>query len=135
MSKTRKQLELPSGAVCRVRRFSMFDLRSLGDMPTAFTVVDEKGETTSAESDFGTRLARLALIHCVSPLLGKDGSKVSIVDKPFHELGDDELSVEEVDTADALAIVNAVCELSGFGKEAAVAAQPFSEQPKPAAGG
>jgi len=130
---TRKQIELPSGAVCRVRKFSMFDLRSLGDMPTSLVAVDAKGEQTTAQIDFGTKLARLALANCCSPILTKEGGKVVIVDKPFHEIGDDEISVDEVETNDALAIVNAVCELSGFGQGAAVAASPFPDEPQAAA--
>lgn len=132
--KSRKQIELPCGAVCKVRKFSMFDFRKIGSVPQSFIVDDGKGGKADAADDYQTRLARVAMVECCSPLLYKDGNKIKIVDKPFHDCEDDETSVDEVDTQDALAIVQAVCELSGFGKEAAVAAEPFPERQEAASG-
>jgi hypothetical protein len=113
---TRKLIELPSGACVKVRALSMFD----------FSKVDAKNPE---------QIMRVALTRCTGKVRFAENDRRQIVDKHFDDADDlTEITIEELDQADAEAIVSAVFKLSGVGKEASESLKPFpQEQEKPGA--
>ncbi len=133
--KARKNLMLPSGATCAVRKLAAYDFVSLGEIPTpaiAAEILERKknnpGTVTKEDVEFGVKVAKLALTRACSPIRFSDGEQYKVVDKEFHQCASGEISVEELDQADADCIVREVTALSQMGKEAAQAAKPFSEK-------
>jgi hypothetical protein len=69
------------------------------------------------------------LTRCCSRIL-HNGESYRIVDAPFADAKDDEISIDEMPQEDAQAIVTAVQEFSGMTKEAAQRAKPFPQEPE-----
>lgn len=134
--KKSKQLTLPSGATCAVRKLAAYDFIELGNIPTPLLVETTKKKLESndfpkiSKEDlaFGVALARLALTRACSPLRSATGGEFIIVDKPFHKCAANEISIEELEQADADMIVAEVTALSKMAKEAADKAKPFPEK-------
>lgn len=101
MTETRKLLSLPSGARVKIRRLSSFDLCGLPP-----EIQQEPGKAANNE------LVRVILTRCTGAIRFSDSDKRKIVDKPFFDCDLSELSVEELDQADATAIFEAVVKLS-----------------------
>lgn len=75
-------------------------------------------------------LTRVKLTRCCGTITMPDGKTTfKIVDKPnIDDVADNEVSIDELDQADAEAICAAVDELSGLKKEAVQAAATFPAQ-------
>lgn len=131
MQPTRKTITLPSGATCTVRRVSLFDLQSVGRLPAGIVPASSAPtrEPTPDQIEFQARVMRAELTRCVGPLRYPDGTTLRIVDRPFDQCAEGEITVDELDTHDALEIVGAVTELSGMTKEAGQSARTFPEEP------
>lgn len=137
MLKTRKEITLPSGGTCVIRKLSPLDLSGLPVMPQAFP---QEGESKRPVDEnralqYGLSVSRAILSKCVSKISYKDGDRlvlVKIVDKDFGDCGTNEISVEEVEQEDANMIVKEVMELSNMTKEAGQEAAPFREEQAPA---
>lgn len=141
MNQTRKKITLPSGATCVIRKLAAKDLATYcGDVPVF--APELTGRTPKAEAPADPKLVAqgvaymtVALLCCCSPLTLEDGRKLKIVEKPLDEAADSEITIGELDDADAKAIFDGVVELSGIvvpesGKEAAKAAVPFPAEQK-----
>lgn len=123
MSETRKTITLPSGATVKVRKLSALDLaietgevRSVGP--------SSKSKPTEKDIEFGLKVVRIALTKCTGKVAFPTGAK-KIVDKGLDDSNDaTEITIEELDQADADAIVSAVFELSGIGGAANAAKFP-----------
>lgn len=133
MQPTRKKIELPSGGICVVRRLSPIDCVGLSGIPAAFAEPREGAKVsqpTKEQLEFGEKVTRIIISRCCSAITRTDLSKVTVCDKPLDELKHNEISIEELDQADAEAIVAEVTALSNMGKEAAAKAKPFPAEPK-----
>jgi hypothetical protein len=130
----RKQITLPSGATCVVRKLSRLDFIGTDRIPQAFASPDEKRPPVAPEvvEEFAAALGRIALVKACGFITEPDGRRLRIVTKHFAECGPDEIALEEVSNEDADAIVNAVSELSGMTQEAGREAAPFPAGPPPA---
>lgn len=137
MQPTRKQLTLPSGAKCVVRKLSVQDFAlHAGHIPQAF--IEEVRKTgrkaieNSAQNEKQlaelVRAGSIILLECCSPLTMPDGRRLTIVDTPLDKAGENEITIGEMDDADAQAIISAVTELTSLTKEAAEKARPFREE-------
>lgn len=138
--KTRKQITLPSGGRCVVRKISQADYIASGHAPVFLQIgkqgrkpVAEPGEMSDAELmkmiEAMSGLTRVKLTRCCGTVTTADGTQLKIVDKSnVDDLAENEVSIDELDQADAEAICAAVDELSGFKKEAVQAAATFPAQ-------
>lgn len=72
-------------------------------------------------------LTKAKLTRCCGSISTKEGDRFKIVDKLIDDLTENEISIEELNQADADAICAAIDELSGLKKEAVEAAQTFPE--------
>lgn len=137
MQPTRKTITLPSGATVKVRKLSALDLASeIGEIKTLALAGDKpKSQPSQKDIEFGSRVVRIALTKCTGKIVFGDSAK-RIVDKHFSESDDaTEITIEELDQADADAIVSAVFELSGIGGATASVAKFPEEQAASGAGG
>lgn len=116
--RTRKLITLPSGATVFVRKFGLRDFIEANVQP------DKK----QLSLDEQVRLMNQALTKCAWGF-NYNGEKLSIVQKPVSECSDSELSIDLLDQADGLAIVNAIHET-----EADANVQKFPEAQSPAGG-
>jgi hypothetical protein len=134
--RNRKTIDLPSGAKALVRGLSGLDLLCLRRMvsPDLGGPAAKATPATSASShEDELKIFELALTKCLA-WIEEGGQRLTpAAGKPWQHCGEAEISVDEIQQADAKAIYDAVIELSGFGKEAAEGARPFPEQP-PASG-
>ncbi len=122
----RKTITLPSGGTCTVRGMRVTDFAGLGeDIPTIYGK-PLKGEPTPSQVKAGVRVMRVALLLCTSPIT-KDGVRRKIVEKDLDQLTDAEISIDELSDDDGITITNAVCEMSGIGKEAGGNPKSFQE--------
>jgi hypothetical protein len=131
--KQRKQITLPSGGTCVVRKLAQTDLIACGLMPMFLQFVKQRPTKGAELTDEQTvklveqmaQIKTVQLTRCAGSILS-DGKRYKIVDKPnLDEVGENEISIEEMDQSDAEAICSAVDELSGLRKEAAEAAAKF----------
>lgn len=128
---TRQKLNLPSGATCVVRKLSAADFAlHTGDIPIFNNGADKPvkdGPPDARAIAQGVQYVKLALLCACSPITLADGRRLRIVDKELDQLREGEITIGEMDDADAQAVFNAVAELSGvMRKEAAPsAAKPF----------
>ena len=125
-----KDIELPSGAKIRIRKFNGFDVADSGGLVMP-SLVDgnASGDADAKATKQAVALAKKAILDCTGPMRFED-EELTIVDVPFCEQKPGEISLELVEQEDAQFIVDAVMEFSGFtGKEAA-AAKTFREEPQ-----
>lgn len=118
-----------------MRKLSQNDLIAAGLMPMCVQIAKRrpvaKEEIPTDEQTIQlvtsvAEIVKVKLTRCCGSITAKDGSTFKIVDKPnVDDLGENEISIEELDQADAEAISAAVDELSGLKKEAAQAAEKF----------
>jgi len=111
MSLETKLLKLPSGARVKVRCLSVFDFSRAS--------VNDRND-----------VVRLILTRCTGSVRFSDSVRKKIVDKPNIDDLDEltEISIEQLDQADAEMIVEEVSAISKIGKEAAEhIAKPFPE--------
>lgn len=131
--KVRTEITLPSGGVVMLRPPSMLDVMEVGDPPASLqrrARTKEKSPLTDAELAYHLRSTRAVLLHCTGLIRWKDHS-ARIVDKPFDECRDGEITVEDLSDDDARAILEAVGSLR---QETAEAVQTFPEAQSPDAG-
>jgi len=123
---TRKQITLPSGATCTIRRFTPRDFVSVGSIPTVFPDPKAKPEKPDkAENEkWAIGVERLIFTRCMAEFEA-DGIRYKIVDKPFGQAAEGEIEIEALPQADAEFIVSEVMAYSGWGKEASREAQNF----------
>lgn len=128
MHTTRKTITLPSGATVAIRKMKGSDFISLGEAPAAFAdgKPREKDKPPTAEElNWVVASNTIILTKCTGPVCHPDGTQRLIVDKPFASTPETDLSIEEMEDADAEAIITAVSEFTQCGKEAARKARPF----------
>lgn len=129
----RKQITLPSGATCVVRKLSRMDFVGEDRLPQAFpasVAAPEPDQPLPPEAiDFAAKLGRIALTKACGAIVKPDGTRVRIVSKHLADCSDAEITVEEMDDRDADAIINAVSELTGMTREAGREAAPFPAGP------
>lgn len=112
--RTRKTVTLPSGAVAVVVRLAPIHLIELGDIPLVDFGDDPKRsqkERTAKSMAPQWKLERLVLKNCVLSF-EFEGEKSKLVDKPAAQCEDGELSIDEIEPADVVAIQRAVTSLS-----------------------
>ena len=107
-SPSRKEITLPSGAVIQIKKLNAYATPAL-----AKRVADD-------EASYGARLSIYILTDRTGPLEG-----LKIVEKVADEAT--EIAIEELDQADAEAIVSGVMEFSGLTKRAEEARATFPE--------
>jgi hypothetical protein len=110
------------------------DFSKMGQVPQAFIAAKtdpEKLKTLSAEettkaSEYTARMQQIVLCNCVV-IVNEDGKPTGekIVDKDPEEVKENEISWKEFAPGDAVQLVNAATEMSGYSQEAAQAAKPF----------
>lgn len=110
--RNRKEIELPSGATIVVAKLNVFN------EPFIATKKDE------AETQ-GMKLSMFALTNPNNGPFCYQGEEAKLVNKPTA--GPGEITIGEIDQADADAIVNAVVEFSGLTKSASEARKTFPE--------
>jgi hypothetical protein len=122
----RKTITLPSGVTAVVRKLSYMDFLGADRIPAALTVA-EGGQKADPEKalEFAATLGRISLTKACGAITQADGKRLRIVAKPFADLAEGEVAIEELDDADAAAIIGAVSELSGMTQEAGREAAPF----------
>jgi hypothetical protein len=134
----RKQLTLPSGATCVIRPLKASDMMGLGSIPDVLiqsakgkkveTSLDGKDDKEIARVlEYGFLSIKASLLKACGVLVS-NGQRYNIVDKPAIDAKPSEITIEEIDQADAEFIYNEVKELSGWTKGAAEAAQTFPEK-------
>lgn len=137
MHTTRKTITLPSGATVVIRKMKGSDFIELGEAPASLADAPERArdsKPTAKELEWMAGSNRVILSRCTGPVCFQNGTRRRIVDRPFAETGESELSIEEMDDADAAAIITAVSEFTQCGREAARKAQPFPAEQALAAG-
>jgi len=131
--RSRKTIKLPSGATITIRKLAGYDFAKLGDWPLAFDRKPGNGSqspTSDKKSfEFGVKMAKLILTDCTGPMTF-EGETLCIVNKPFNDTTETELSIDELEQADAECIIDEVKRFSGMGKEAAETGRTFPEKPQ-----
>lgn len=134
MNPTRKTVILPSGASCKIRRLSAHDVAlTAGDIPIIAPDAGGEGKKlTDKAIELGLRITRAALTRCTGKLTYPDGTQKQIVDKSIDDSDDEkEITIEELDQADADFLAAEIFALSGMRKEAAPeGVKPFPEKPE-----
>lgn len=121
--KTRKEIQLPSGAVAVIRPLSMLDVATIGQPPASLARRKPEDPLTEKELAWHVAHNRTVLARCVGTIRWQNPPRSArIVDKPFDECREDEITVEDLPDADAVAILDAV---AGLRKEAADAVRTF----------
>ena len=126
--RNRKLLTLPSGAVVMIRKLLARDYLTSKEIP----IMDLVGKRSKASQEeissdniqVSIVLAKIILTACTSQFVF-GGVTYRIVDKATADCADNELSIEDLDQADADAIVAEVNSFSGWTPQAAEAAKPF----------
>lgn len=113
--RNRKQIELPSGATIVIAKLNVFN--------EPFITPGKKDE---AETQ-GMKLSMFALTNPNNGPFTYNGEEARLVNKPVA--GPGEITIGEIDQADADAIINAVVEFSGLTKGASEARKTFPEGP------
>lgn len=132
--KSQKDIVLPSGGKCIVRKLSERDFIAAGQT-VLFLNFAGSSKRKSASSEISEEkafeslvsLTEVMLTNCCGPIEFPDGTRLKIVKKPFYECDATEVAIETLDQKDAAFIVDQVQSLSGMTKEAASAAQTFPE--------
>lgn len=106
------------------------DLLKLDKIPAAFPndikdIAPEDSKLSKETIEWGLAVSMITLLRCCGPLTFPTGDVVTIVDKPFHACAPGEISIEELEDADADAIITTVNSLTSLTKEAGAEAQPF----------
>ena len=114
--RNRKLLTLPSGGKILIAKLNSFNEPFL---------VQTKRE---GEMEAGIRLAKFALTNPNNGPLILDGEEARIVDK--EKPGEGELTISELEQADADLIVSEVIEFSGLGTAGREARKTFPERPE-----
>lgn len=114
----RKTIQLPSGATIVIAKLNTFN------EPFLTTPRKRNGEAEAEEGN-GIRLAKFALCNPANGPLEFEGEKLRIVDKPEAALG--EITIGELEQADATAIFNSVLDFSGLSKAGQEARDTFHE--------
>jgi hypothetical protein len=134
MQKAQKEIVLPSGGKCIVRKLSERDFIAAGQtlLFLNFAAPSKRKQPVaeiSEEKAFESlvSLTEVMLTNCCGPIDFPDGTRLKIVKKPFYECDQTEIAIETLDQKDAAFIVDQVQALSGMTKEAAAAAQTFPE--------
>lgn len=117
LSRTEKSITLPSGATVVIRKWLAADFRGISrgvpmiDAPAK----DKKPDAPISDSEFDLRvkITHRMLTACTSQFTF-NGKVLRIVDKPFAQKKDGELPIEQLEDADALAIVKGIEEFSGW---------------------
>ena len=113
--RNRKQIELPSGATIVIAKLNVFN--------EPFITPGKKDE---AETQ-GMKLSMFALTNPNNGPFSYNGEEARLVNKPVAGAG--EITIGEIDQADADAIINSVVEFSGLTKSASEARKTFPEGP------
>ena len=123
-----KQLTLPSGATCWIRKLVGNDFVTIGNIPAFRGDKADKREPSESEKAAAVKwslgLEKIIFTHCVSDFT-LENEKLKIVDKPLNTAGKGEIEIELLDGEDAAAIVQAVMAFSSMGKGAAGNGQTF----------
>lgn len=91
---------------------------------------DAKPEKMSPQQvAFGVKMARIAILECCSAITWK-GRRLKVVDKEMDLCQPTEITIGELDDADAQMIVNEVMNLTNLTREAAEKAKPFPQEQK-----
>lgn len=114
--RNRKTLKLPSGATIVIAKLNTYC--------EPFIARRAKEE----EQEAGSRLAKYCLTNPANGPFQFEGEPARIVDKPMA--GEGEISITDLDQADADAIVNGIIEFSGLTKAGAEARKTFPEGSK-----
>lgn len=131
--KTRKEIKLPSGGVVMLRPPSMLDLMQVGEPPASLQRRARTGDIreplSGTELAWHVRSSRAVLLHCTGRIRWTNPDRTArLVEKPFDECRDDEMTVEDLSDADARAILDAVGALR---QETAEAVQTFPAKEPP----
>lgn len=132
---TTRKITLPSGATCKVRRLTPRDSIKVGVIPDVLADPEKRKDTKAereAKALYSVRMNEVILCECVSPITDKDGNVFRVVNKDAWSCSDNEQNCDLfATTEDGECIVNAVLELSGFGKSDKEALAPFPEEQSP----
>jgi len=132
MKQTRKTITLSDGSKLTVRKLSAMDFLKAGVKNMPNMIGDHKEESgvtpkeleakfEQAQAEFTALMIR-AIAGCGLVLIGADGKKTSIVNKPLHELRDDEIVIEQLGDEDIRLIAETV---AAFNMEVTQKASPF----------
>ena len=130
--RTRQKLTLPSGGTCVVRALSAMDWLAMPRKPQAFPQSSNAQEPDDDALD-AKRVEETAamleaiIVRCCSPITWGDERKRIVIGKDLDELGDDEITLEELSQDDANAIVAASAEVNSLTKEAGDSVGSFPE--------
>lgn len=112
----RKKITLPSGATIVIHKLNTFN--------EPFLTPRRRGEG-DADLESGMRLTKFALTNPNNGPLLFEGEALRIVDKPKADAG--EITIEELEQADANAIFSEIIEFSGLTKAGQEARKTFPE--------
>lgn len=134
MNPTRKTLTLPSGATVLIRKMKGRDFFELGEAPGGLEKrTKDSPPLKPHELAWLVASNNLILTKCTGPICYGDGSKRTIVNKPFALTSEAEISIEELEDADGEFIIKEVGEFSNEGREAGRQALKFPHEPAMAA--
>ena len=129
--KTRQKLTLPSGGTCVVRALSAMDWLAMPRKPQAFpqssSAEPDDGELDQKRVEETAAMLESIIARCCSPITWGDERKRIVIGKDLDELGDDEITLEELSQDDANAIVAASAEVNSLTKEAGDSVGNFPE--------
>ena len=134
-NRSRKQITLPSGATVIIGRINQWGfLEIVKDLGIAnieaVRKMAEPKEINDLDVDATLRnvgMMRKLIVKSTS-LMRDGGQTYRIVDKPFADCGAGELSVDELESEDAIAIFNEAMKLAGLAAADGDAAKPFPEE-------
>lgn len=98
-NKREKVVQLPSGAVFKIRKLSAFDFIKDGEIPRFMKQVNKSSDKTKvldtmSDKDKAEALELLTKVVCAGTV------EPNVVDKPADECTDNELSINTVDDSD-----------------------------------
>lgn len=119
--KVRKNITCPSGLELEIRKVKAIDYLKLGILPDTLSEMGNKPEKTNP--DILDKIQKMFLITIVIPT-----DDFKIVDKPFNQLKEGEISYLEIEDEDTNFIINEITTFSFGAKGDKKDTQPFREE-------
>lgn len=126
-NKNRKTIECPGGLEITIRKIKSIDYLRLGILPDTLRNIEENPQNANPEDI--SNLQRMFLSRGIVPT-----EEMKVVDKPIDQLGENELSCDEIDEEDTNFIIKNIVEFSFnkiLGKEVGESTESFQEEQVP----
>lgn len=121
-----KMVTLPDGKIVRIRKLNLLSLLRHGVLPAWDEEQLAEAKRTKRTMDIVRSFHNPQTYHTfITAVLVEGCVEPKVTGKPEAEAAEDEVSIDSLDNATALALMNAISEHSGFAKDLSEFGTPF----------